>query len=203
MCWSILSHARINPRQDGRAECQNSQQHPEDAEACFSSIRARSVRWRHEGVEIKRIEEALRTDAPRASGCSSRSEILPAQMRFGISHMEEDFPFSACGERRHEPRMPVHAQASVLVAGHRALKGKAVDISSGGVCVTLTKPMQLGASCKLHLKFQSELHERVIVVGRVCFCVGQGDHYRIGIHCSGLNEIDELRQALQPHPPED
>lgn len=156
-------------------------------------------RW----IDIQDNRVALRSDAPRASGRSSRSEVVHAQIRYGMSHMIKDSLFSTYGERRHAPRLPVRAQASVLIAGHRALKGEAADISSGGVCVTLAKPLQVGASCRLHLKFQSELHEAMTIVGRVCFCVGQSDRYRIGIHCSGLNELDELRQALQSHPPED
>jgi hypothetical protein len=105
-----------------------------------------------------------------------------------MSHDSHQSSPSAQNERRREPRFFIPAEAWVVVGDERALKGKTIDISSAGVCLTLAEPIHPGQMYRLRLKIPPEA-DPLLVNGRVCFCITQHTGYRVGFHCSGLENL--------------
>jgi hypothetical protein len=92
-------------------------------------------------------------------------------------------PFSQDIERRLRIRAPVRGFA-IVKSRHGALVAEAVDISSSGVCVSLTRALDVGAMYRLDLEIHAESKRSTSVVGRVCFCLKGKGGYRVGFNCA-------------------
>ena len=93
---------------------------------------------------------------------------------------------TSCSNALHG-HAPLNAIA-VVKSREGALLGEGVDISPVGVCLTSTRPLDVGQLCVLDLQVLSEPKRQVTVAGRVCFCVGVWATFRIGFSCS-LSEL--------------
>ena len=81
----------------------------------------------------------------------------------------------------------------VRLSDDREVAGETVDLSSAGVCLTLPEALQLGAEYRFQIDRRiAEREQHLELVGRVCFCIGRGDRFRIGIHCPDLQMGDAL-----------
>lgn len=90
-------------------------------------------------------------------------------------------------ERRKTPRNPEQCSASVLLPDRRRIKGKTVDLSSEGVCLTLPEALTLGHQYRFRIDRRIDnKKQRIDVIGRVCFCISLGGQFRIGMHCPDL-----------------
>jgi hypothetical protein len=85
-------------------------------------------------------------------------------------------------ERRDELRVPSSARVKIFARGDHADEGVAVDISSGGLCVSLGRPLRAGALHRvLVIHDHPERPQEHSRVGRVCFCLPRNGTYRIGL----------------------
>lgn len=67
------------------------------------------------------------------------------------------------------------------------IRGKTVDVSSAGVCLTLPTALELGHQYRFRIDREiNDETQHIDVVGRVCFCISRGDQFRIGVHCPDL-----------------
>jgi hypothetical protein len=96
---------------------------------------------------------------------------------------------SAPIERRVSHRRSVLGRASVSCHPESAFDADAVDISEGGVCLTSPVALQPGTLCQLKLEIHPAPVTHVCVSGRVCFCIEQSGHYRVGVQCSETPEF--------------
>ena len=95
---------------------------------------------------------------------------------------------SPSADRRKQRRLPIRGDALVRMQ-RRELRAEAVDISAHGVCLTLPRPLEVGASCQLDLEIPALGQGGILSVeARVCFCLEGRDGYRIGLNC----DLDEL-----------
>ena len=85
-------------------------------------------------------------------------------------------------ERRDERRFPSSARVKIFAGSEHADEARAVDISSAGMCISLSRPLRLGALYRVVLiDERTEGPEEQSRVGRVCFCIARDASYRVGL----------------------
>jgi hypothetical protein len=95
------------------------------------------------------------------------------------AHLKAQCPAT---ERRDEVRYSSSARVKIFAGGEAADEGRAVDVSSGGVCISLSRPLRTGALYRvIVIDDHSDGPEEQTRVGRVCFCIARDDAYRIGL----------------------
>lgn len=87
-------------------------------------------------------------------------------------------------ERRVNPRQAVNGRASVSCYPGLTFDAETVDISEGGICLTSPVALEPGTPCQLEVEIHPEPVTHISVSGRVCFCIEQAGHYRVGVQCS-------------------
>lgn len=96
--------------------------------------------------------------------------------------MVEGGPF----ERRAVLRSLIRGRASVAIECQRSFRAATIDISEAGICLTAPVALEPGTVCRLDVEIEQPLLTQFTVNGRVCFCIGERGHYRVGFHCPAL-----------------
>lgn len=104
----------------------------------------------------------------------------------------------AGSERRQHARRSIQLRALVLLPDDQLLNGQTVDISAGGACLSTPTQLLVDDECRLQLELEAAgTHRAALLVCRVCYCMPQGDRFRVGLQFVQMNEADaELIAAL-------
>ena len=85
-------------------------------------------------------------------------------------------------ERRKQARRSVRLRALVLLPDDQLLNGHTIDLSVGGACLSAPHQLLVGDECRLQLELEAVgTKRRALLVSRVCYCVPQGDGFRVGL----------------------
>jgi len=98
-------------------------------------------------------------------------------------------------ERRASHRKFFTVQAKVTVPGVQTLNGHTIDLSTGGIGVTVPFALQPGQDCELDLELEACGTTCAFHIGaRVCYCVPRGrEQFRAGMQ---FTQLDEATSAL-------
>ncbi|MEZ5351179.1 MAG: PilZ domain-containing protein [Bryobacteraceae bacterium] len=102
----------------------------------------------------------------------------------------------AGGEQRREPRMGLDQAVAIgelSEDGVRMRLGWVVDLSGRGAAVRMEDPMSPGTLVRMQW-------DDTLLLGEVCYCVAEGDRYRVGLELrhslTHLAELERLRARL-------
>ena|SRR5262249_27922047 len=98
-------------------------------------------------------------------------------------------------ERRASHRKFFSVHARVTVPGVQTLNGHTIDLSTGGVGVTVPFALEPGQDCELDIELEACGTTCAFHIGaRVCYCVPRGrEHFRAGMR---FTRLDEATTAL-------
>ncbi|WP_168798734.1 PilZ domain-containing protein [Herbaspirillum sp. ST 5-3] len=100
-------------------------------------------------------------------------------------------------ETRNFTRKVVHGHAAVILQGGAVLRGRAKDLSLGGVCLQLTEQVALGLSC--NVIFEAPLNGNMVKVSataKVIYCIlGGTDGFRVGLQFVHLDAANNKTLA--------
>jgi len=85
-------------------------------------------------------------------------------------------------ERQHHRY--AHEAAITLIAPGASVSGRTRDVSSGGLCATLTEPLDVGTDIEvdIQLVFEDDRQSEALRLGaRVVWCTAVDDGYQIGV----------------------
>ena len=97
-------------------------------------------------------------------------------------------------ERRGDPRIPVRfsmAYRTLLDEGTspRTTTGETLNLSASGLCFLAPEALAPETHIALELALEGET-DPVVALGRVVWCDGEGESYRIGVCFSWVREQD-------------
>jgi PilZ domain-containing protein len=93
---------------------------------------------------------------------------------------------SGLSERRSAQRAYARGRASVAVGHQLSFQADMIDVSEAGVCLTAPMAIEPGTLCRLEIDVEQP-RRHFTLTGRVCFCVSDREHYRVGFHCPDLS----------------
>lgn len=107
--------------------------------------------------------------------------------------MSDDTQHSISDEQRKSVRKVMLSKAIFVSHDVRSSSAVTLDISTGGLSVTLPSPLEIGQACAISFDVPTEtMRERSLINGTVSSCVPRGDHgYRIGIHYVQSDDISK------------
>ena len=85
-------------------------------------------------------------------------------------------------ERRRQPRTSIRIRATVLLPDDELLYAHTIDVSSGGVCLSV--PRQLAVDDEVRLNLQLEAvgtRQNLLLIARVCYCMRHEEGFRAGL----------------------
>lgn len=85
-------------------------------------------------------------------------------------------------ERQH--RRYAHEAAITLIAPGASISGRTRDVSSGGLCATMTESLDVGTDIEvdIQLVFEDDRQSEALRLGaRVVWCTSVDDGYQIGV----------------------
>lgn len=96
-------------------------------------------------------------------------------------------------DMRKSVRKVMLSKAIFVTHNVRSSSAITLDISTGGLSVTLPGPLEVGQACAISFDVPTEgMKERSLINGTVSSCVPRGDQaFRIGIHYVQSDEISK------------
>src|SRR5262249_37605536 len=92
-------------------------------------------------------------------------------------------------EQRQHPRYAIELDAEI-VSGGESILGRTHDISKGGFCLLLPRPLEAGSPCevKLALVFsETEFSEQLSLKAQVAWCTKVKDAHQVGVKFEALD----------------
>jgi len=73
---------------------------------------------------------------------------------------------------------------AIFVSQNLRLKSAiTIDISTGGISLTVPNPISIGQACAISFDVPGkQSKQRTLISGTVASCIAKGDGYRIGVH---------------------
>jgi c-di-GMP-binding flagellar brake protein YcgR len=94
-------------------------------------------------------------------------------------------------ERRRRPRTSIRLSATVLLPDDELLYAHTIDLSSGGVCLSVPKQLQLEDEVRLGLKFEAVgVKHSLLLISRVCYCLPDAKEFRAGLQFVQISAED-------------
>jgi len=141
------------------------------------------------------------TDSDSSKGLSGRyPQWLPGSMSMGFrtpstpSENTATKPNRRVGQRQH-----LRLKADVTLPGDLTIVGHTLDISSGGLSLEVTYPLELGQRCEIELDLSKMGGPRwVQVLGEVRHC-SQSDEHRFRIGLQFVEVADRIKEVLDQY----
>jgi Tfp pilus assembly protein PilZ len=101
-----------------------------------------------------------------------------------------DFNLGTDSQARAEIRRPLRKRAQLSIERQILLDAQTVDISHGGVCIMLDRPVPIGQNCSVTVDvFFKDQQRKINLEGKVVYCMLKGmDGYRTGIRLMQLDD---------------
>jgi hypothetical protein len=77
-----------------------------------------------------------------------------------------------------------------------------IDISTGGLSLTVPEPLEIGQACAISFDVPGqESKERTLIQGTIASCVAKDDGYRIGVHYVQSDPVSKqlIQDAVDRH----
>ena len=86
-------------------------------------------------------------------------------------------------EQRIRPRKPVRVNALVSVSGIPSMTVRTIDISEGGICLSMPRPLTVGQKCNLAFELvKNGKKGRVMALAKVIYCIlNSQDGFKTGL----------------------
>jgi hypothetical protein len=102
---------------------------------------------------------------------------------------------------RQYPRY-AHEAAITLIAPAKEISGRTRNVSRGGLCATLSEPLEIGTEVQIDLQlvFDHERHSEALrLSGRIVWCTWIDEHHQVGVQFLALaSEVtDDLTMFLR------
>jgi hypothetical protein len=115
-----------------------------------------------------------------------------------MEHQEghsENVPSSAEREKRQSTRKALLSKAIFISLNVTSKFASTIDLSTGGLSITLPAPLAVGQLCAISFDVPLEdVQRRALISGRVTSCVERGEQdYRVGIR---FVQADATSKAL-------
>jgi len=99
-------------------------------------------------------------------------------------------------EKRRAKRHQLRSRALIGIQGQPSLRGNMIDVSNGGISVSLPVALPAGTECMVF--FTIVLEDQLIAVsghGKITHCICSGDGFRIGMRFS--TQDPQAQMALE------
>ena len=90
---------------------------------------------------------------------------------------------STAADLRQSVRKALISHAIFVSQNVRLKSVVTIDISTGGLSLTVPDPLRIGQACAISFDVPGEQnHERTLISGTIASCVAKDEGYRIGVH---------------------
>ncbi len=115
--------------------------------------------------------------------------------------MSDKTTTSAAADMRKSIRKVLISHAIFVTQGVRLKSAVTIDISTGGLSLTVPKPPAIGQACAISFDVPGKQStQRTLISGTVASCVENDDGYRIGVHYVESDPISrQLIEAAVEH----
>jgi hypothetical protein len=105
-----------------------------------------------------------------------------------------DKPATDVADLRKSVRKVLLSQAIFVAQNMRLKSAITIDISTGGLSLTVPSPLQIGQACAISFDVPGKQRkQRTLISGTVASCVAKEDGYRIGVY---YGESDPVSKQL-------
>ena len=106
-------------------------------------------------------------------------------------------------ELRKSVRKVLLSQAIFVAQNLRVKSAVTIDISTGGISLTVPQALEIGQACAISFDVpdQEDSRQRTLISGTIASCVAKGaEGFRIGVHYSETDPVSkELIKAAVDH----
>ncbi len=98
-------------------------------------------------------------------------------------------------EQRVRPRRPIRVNALVSVTGMLLMTVRTIDISEGGLCLSMPRPLTVGQKCNVTFELiKNGKKGRVTAQGKIIYCIlNSQDGFKTGLQ---FTEVDPTSAGL-------
>lgn len=123
----------------------------------------------------------IETHLERCNVC--RQQLLEREgFAWQLRNLSEPERAAAGVEHRRSRRIPTDDPAVVKLIetdGEISLEARVMDVSAGGLCLQMPRPVRPGAVIQIYLA-------KTIALGEVRYCIEAGPHFRLGVQVKDI-----------------
>lgn len=110
------------------------------------------------------------------------------------------------GEQRQHPRYAIELDAELHLARNERVVGRTVDLSRGGFCVHVPRPLTVGAECRVRIALvfsATEFSESLELPATIVWCTRLKGYHQVGVKFSPVEPqligyLDMFIKFLEP-----